>query len=161
MKRTLPISISIVVVATLAYSYPSIFSVYLWSRFPEENLKVFDSANKASNNKECRGFISGKHKPTAQEIEQCFSQASVDRVIIDKETRPYSQSVSSVYRCDMEKFSGEIVYFNYATSEKYVCTYKISDTWNNIDHYALGDLAGFPPEGDWLSDFIIMTLWRE
>lgn len=153
MKRYLFLFFAFIAIILLAT--PSLWAYYLWTTFPEASAdRVARIEAEFGIGRDCSGSSLNISEPNRQEIMACFSNSSEEQIILDDKNVGL-ESVTRTYRCEGEGFSGEIVYTFYATTERYLCRYKISDTWESIPKYQTGDLAGFSPDPSYLTKVLI------
>lgn len=155
MEKRYLIAVALFAISAAVLAVPSIWEFYLWTTFSENSA---DRTKFIQNNFEigpdCSGSVIGVEELSRDTIKQCFSNSSREQIFMDEQYEG-RESITRTYRCDGVGFSGEIIYIFYATTEKYICSYKIADSWANITKFRTGDLAGFSPQPSYLTRLMI------
>lgn len=137
------------------FATPSLWSFYLWTGFPDSSVeRVQFLQTQFGTGRECSSLHIGAVPPSANDVKACFASASQDRFFWGDE-RAGRESIALTYRCDGNGFSGEIVYIFYSTSERYMCSYKTAEIWEDIPQYQLGDIAAYSPQPSYITQLLI------
>tara|TARA_R110000868_G_scaffold260296_1_gene518479 strand:- start:299 stop:778 length:480 start_codon:yes stop_codon:yes gene_type:complete len=153
LRRSVILFFTLVIIGVFAA--PSLWNFYLWAGFPDSSVeRVQFLQTKYGTGRECSSSHIGAVPPSANDVKACFASASQERVFLDDERAGW-ESITITYRCDGNGFSGEIVYMFYSTNERYMCSYKTAENWEDIPQYQTGDIAGFSPEPSHLTKLLI------
>ena len=155
-RKTIYTVLIMLVVGGAIISAPSIWAYFLWTGFPNSSVERVDKIMSSEGvGKECTELDLGAKQASKEEIRACFSLGKYKKSTIDISANLGHDTITMAYRCVRGNLFGEIVYVFHSTTERYICSYKIANSWGGIPSYREGDIAGYPPKVSNLTKFLI------
>lgn len=156
MRRIFKFALVAIAITLSLLAVPSFWAFFMWLGFPQSSIARAEYIQSDYVfGRDCGESRRSASVVTSKEAKACFTDATrVDLYLLGVD-RSGLESLTLAYKCENDALAGEMIMTFYATLDVYTCSYTMASTWNEIDRYEVGDIAGFSPSPSALTKGLI------